>query len=186
MLKQCLDLGATDVMTSPMNAKCVTNLEVHAYRAHLDASRDQQALVALRRGRKRSWIGVSDEKPFSYLREAMVSKLLDRICRIESETHDVPASIGLTVSAERQAAVSSAVSRWDFNAHDFNEDELVVAAMAMFKHALSMRELAEWRIPRGKCCVINDYADPAISAVPLTASLRPAPPLPSCLPRGLH
>ncbi|KAK3302333.1 uncharacterized protein B0T15DRAFT_404466 [Chaetomium strumarium] len=146
MLKECLDFGATDVMESPMNAKCINNLEVHVYRAHLDAARDQQALLALRRGRKRSWVGVNDEMPFSYLREAMVSKLLDRICRTESEIEDVPASISLPVSTAKQAEISSAVGRWHFSAHELTDDELVVAAMVMFKHALSMPELAPWRI----------------------------------------
>ncbi|KAL2128790.1 hypothetical protein VTI74DRAFT_8654 [Chaetomium olivicolor] len=147
MLKKCLDLGATDVMASPMNAKCISNLEILAYRAHLDAVRDQKALVELRRGRKRSWVGISEEKPFAYLREAMVSKLMGWICRIGSETEDVLASIKLSISAEKRAKITSAVGQWHFCAHDFTDDELVVAALVMFKHALSMPELEPWRIP---------------------------------------
>ncbi|KAJ4304231.1 3',5'-cyclic-nucleotide phosphodiesterase [Collariella sp. IMI 366227] len=147
MLKKCLDLGATDVMASPMNAKCISNLEVLAYRAHLDAARDQKALIELRRGRKRSWVGIGEEKPFAYLREAMVSKLMSWICRIGSETEDVLASIKLSISAEKQAEITSAVGQWHFCAHDFTDDELIVAALVMFKHALSMPELEPWRIP---------------------------------------
>ncbi|KAH6624658.1 hypothetical protein B0J18DRAFT_185386 [Chaetomium sp. MPI-SDFR-AT-0129] len=147
MLRKCLDAGATDVMTSPMNSKCVTNLEVHAYRAQRDAARDQKALVELRQGRKRSWVGIYEEKPFSYLREAMVSKLMGRICRTGSETEDVASNIRLSITAEKQAEVTSAVGQWHFCAHDFTEDELVVAALVMFKHALSMPELEPWRIP---------------------------------------
>ncbi|KAL2260511.1 hypothetical protein VTK26DRAFT_5455 [Humicola hyalothermophila] len=147
MVKKCLDLGATDVMTNPMNGKCIANLEVHAYRAHRDASRDQKAILELRKGRKRSWVGISEEKPFAYLREAMVSKLMNWICRIGSETEDGLGSIKLTVSLEKQAEISSAVGRWHFSAHDFTDDELVVAALVMFKHALSMPELDPWRIP---------------------------------------
>jgi hypothetical protein len=147
MLRKCLDVGATDVMTNPMNVKCVTNLEIHAYRAQLDAARDQKALVELRRGRKRSWVGICEEKPFSYLREAMVSKLMGRICRIGSETDEVACSVKLSITPEKQAEVTSAVSQWHFCAHDFTEDELVVAALVMFKHALSMPELGPWRIP---------------------------------------
>jgi len=134
-------------MTSPMNDKCINNLEVHAYRAQLDAARDQKALVELRRGRKRSWVGICEEKPFSYLREAMVSKLMGRICRIGSETEEVACSIKLSITAEKQAEVTSAVGQWHFCAHEFTEDELVVAALVMFKHALSMPELEPWRIP---------------------------------------
>jgi hypothetical protein len=154
MLRKCLDVGATDVMTNPMNSKCVTNLEIHAYRAQLDAARDQKALVELRRGRKRSWVGICEEKPFSYLREAMVSKLMGRICRIGSETDEVACSIKLSISAEKQAEVTSAVGQWHFCAHDFTEDELVVAALVMFKHALSMPELEPWQIPTGTSSVI--------------------------------
>lgn len=149
MLKKCLDLGATDVMTNPMNAKCISILEVHAYRAHLDAAREQKALIELRRGRTRSWVGISEEKPFSYLREAMVSKLMSRICRIGSEIEDTVSSVKLSISAEKQAQLVSAVSQWHFCAHDFTDDELVVAALLMFKHALSMPELEAWRIPTG-------------------------------------
>ncbi|KAL2201083.1 hypothetical protein P885DRAFT_73433 [Corynascus similis CBS 632.67] len=147
MWRKCLEVGAADVMTSPMNPKCISNLEVHAYRAQLDAARDQKALVELRRGRKRSWVGICEEKPFSYLREAMVSKLMGRICRIGSEAEEVAHSIRLTITPEKQAQVTSAVGQWHFCAHDFTEDELVVAALVMFKHALSMPELEPWRIP---------------------------------------
>ncbi|KAL1844378.1 hypothetical protein VTJ49DRAFT_57 [Mycothermus thermophilus] len=147
MLRKCLDLGATDVLASPMNAKCAAILEVHAYRAHLDASREQKSLLELRRGRTRSWVGISEEKPFSYLREAMVSKLMSRICRIGNETDDVICSAKLSISADKQAEVTDAVGRWHFCAHDFTDDELVVAALVMFKHALAMPELEPWRIP---------------------------------------
>lgn len=186
LLKRCLDLGATDVMSNPMNAKCVTNLEVHAYRAHRDAALDQQALVALRRGRTRSWVGIADQKPYSYLREAMVSKLLDRICRIESEIEDVPASIGLSVSSKRQADISSAVGLWEFSAHDFNDDELVEAAMVMFKHALSMPELAPWRISTGMCWLTCLSPLLAFAARLTNTPPRPTTPLSSRLPAGLH
>jgi hypothetical protein len=154
MLKKCLDMGATDVMARPINAKCVTILEVHAYRAHLDAAREQKTLIELRRGRTRSWVGISEEKPFSYLREAMVSKLMSRICRLGSETDDAVCSVQLSISADKQAELMSAVGQWHFCAHDFTDDELVVASLTMFKHALSMPELEPWRIPTGMSLVI--------------------------------
>lgn len=153
MLKRCLDLGATDVMASPMNVKCITNLEVHAYRAHRDAAQDQKALLEVRRGRKRSWVGISDEKPFAYLREAMVSGLMSRICRIQSGVDD-PVGVKISIPVDRQAAIAGAVGHWHFCAHDFSDDELIVAASVMFKHALSAPELEQWRIPTGKCTVM--------------------------------
>ncbi|KAK4218086.1 3',5'-cyclic-nucleotide phosphodiesterase regA [Rhypophila decipiens] len=148
MLRKCLELGATDVMASPLNAKCVTNLEVHAYRAHRDAVRDQKDLLDVRRGRKRSWVGIPEAKPFAYLREAMVSSLMNGICRTEDEHEKAPlASFKVSVSADKQGEISDAISRWHFCAHNFNDDELVVAAATMFEHALSMPELEPWRIP---------------------------------------
>ncbi|KAK3368102.1 hypothetical protein B0H63DRAFT_69194 [Podospora didyma] len=147
MLKRCLDLGATDVMASPMNSKCITNLEVHVYRAHRDAARDQKSMLEVRRGRKRSWVGISEEKPFAYLREAMVSGLMNGICRIGSDSDDAVGSVKISVGAEKQAAISSAVGQWYFSAHSFSDDELIVAAAVMFKHALAMPELEAWRIP---------------------------------------
>ncbi|KAB5570804.1 3'5'-cyclic nucleotide phosphodiesterase [Coniochaeta sp. 2T2.1] len=147
MLKKCLDLGATDVMASPMNVKCITNLEVHAYRAHRDAAREQKAMLEVRRGRKRSWVGISDEKPYAYLREAMVSNLMRRICRTDVVQEEPIANVKVTVPAERRNRIVEAVASWHFCAHDFSEDELIVVSAVMFEHALSMPELEKWRIP---------------------------------------
>jgi len=151
LLKRCLDLGARDVMVDPMHGKSITALEVHAYRAHKDAARDQQALLEVRRGRKRSWVGMSQDKPFAYLREAMVSSLMKRICQMGQEQDDfVVDSIRISVSDERKSRIASAIGKWHFCAHDFSDDELVVASSLMFKHAFAMPELDEWRIPAGK------------------------------------
>jgi hypothetical protein len=151
MLKKCLDLGAIDVMASPMNGKCITNLEVHAYRAHREAARDQKALLEVRRGRKRSWVGISEEKPFAYLREAMVSNLMNGICRIENENDEGPGNLRIWVSVEKQTEIAEAVGRWHFCAHSFTDDELIIAAAVMFDHALAMPELEAWRLPTGTC-----------------------------------
>lgn len=150
LLKTCLDLGATDVMRSPMNAKCITNLEVHLYKAHRDAAREQQAMMEFRRGRKRSWVGINDEKPYAYLREAMVSSLMNGICRLGEEQDDGIGQIRISVSAQRQAQIAEAVGDWNFSAHEFSDDELVVAASVMFTHALAMPGLEKLRIPAGK------------------------------------
>ena len=66
-----LDAGATDIVWSPLSKDCVSGLAVHAYRAHKEVSRDREAFLAVKRGRKRSWVGVDEEKPYAYLREAM-------------------------------------------------------------------------------------------------------------------
>ena len=153
LIRRCLDLGAVDVIMSPLSSKCVTSLEICAYRAHRDASKEQQALLEVRQGRKRSWVGISEgigeEKPFGYLREAMVSGLMKGICRM-TDNDDQISRVHLEVSSLRQAEISQAVGKWYFDAHSFTDDELLVAAMDMFRHALAMPELEHWRIPAGK------------------------------------
>jgi hypothetical protein len=195
MMKKCLDAGATDVLANPIGAKCVANLEVHAYRAHLEAAREQKALIELRRGRKRSWVGISEEKPFAYLREAMVSKLMGRICRIGSETEDMLGNVRLSITAEKQAEVTAAVGQWHFCAHDFADDELIVGSLAMFKHALSMPELEPWRIPTGMSALAGRRGHHGMTPQTLLRAAlltfvfspsRPPTPLPPRLPRGLQ
>ncbi|RYP52990.1 hypothetical protein DL768_001984 [Monosporascus sp. mg162] len=147
LLRKCLDSGAMDVMASPLHVKTLTSLEVHAYRAHKKASKEQQSYLEIRRGRKRSWVGMHEEKPFSYLREAMVSGLMSGICQLGNESEVHIGSVRINVSSERRAEIAEAIGKWHFSAHDFCDDSLLVAASLMFKHALSMRELEQWRIP---------------------------------------
>ncbi|RYP36817.1 hypothetical protein DL767_003207 [Monosporascus sp. MG133] len=147
LLRKCLDSGAMDVMASPLHVKTLTSLEVHAYRAHKKASKEQQSYLEIRRGRKRSWVGMHEEKPFSYLREAMVSGLMSGICQLGNESEVHIGSVRINVSSERRAEIAEAIGKWHFSAHDFCDDSLLVAASLMFKHALSMPELEQWRIP---------------------------------------
>ncbi|KAK5990276.1 3',5'-cyclic-nucleotide phosphodiesterase 2-like protein [Cladobotryum mycophilum] len=146
LMRRCLDLGAVDVLISPLSSKCVTTLEICAYKAHRDAARDQQALLEMTKGRKRSWVGVNEQKPFAYLREAMVSNLMSGICRLSPDDDQI-AGAHIAVSSERKLAIAEAVGRWHFCAHSFSNDELLFAAMLMFRHALSVPELEHWRIP---------------------------------------
>jgi 3',5'-cyclic-nucleotide phosphodiesterase len=53
-------------------------LTVHAYRIYKTAKKEQSAFlasaskfIAAARRRKQSWVGIEDEKPYAYLREAM-------------------------------------------------------------------------------------------------------------------
>lgn len=144
-----LDVGAVDVLTSPLLQDRLPSLAVHAYRAHKDASKEQRALLELKRGRKRSWVGVDDQKPYAYLREAMVSGLMDGICKVGGE--DEPFSYNrIAVALDRREKIASAVGSWSFSAHDFTDDELLHAALLMLQHALAMPELERWRISTGK------------------------------------
>ena len=144
-----LDIGAVDVLTSPLLQERLPSLAVHAYRAHKDASKEQRALLEIKRGRKRSWVGVDDQKPYAYLREAMVSGLMDGICKLGGD--DEPfVHVRISVEAHRREKISAAVGSWQFSAHDFTDDELLHAALIMLQHALSMPELEQWRISTGK------------------------------------
>ncbi|CRK32628.1 hypothetical protein BN1708_016121, partial [Verticillium longisporum] len=71
------------------------------------------------------------------------------ICRLPTDDDDKIANVSIAVSTERQAAIATAIGSWHFCAHDFSDDELLLAAMVMFKHALSMPQLERWRIPAG-------------------------------------
>lgn len=144
-----LDVGAVDVLTSPLLQDRLPSLAVHAYRAHKDASKEQRALLELKRGRKRSWVGVDDQKPYAYLREAMVSGLMDGICKVGGD--DEPFSYNrIAVGLDRREKIAAAVGSWSFSAHDFTDDELLHAALLMLQHALAMPELERWRISTGK------------------------------------
>lgn len=101
------------------------------------------------RGRKRSWVGLSEEKPYSYLRETMVESLMNGICR-EETVGDASKKAKVSVSSEKRAEIADAVSQWDFCAHDLSDDELITAAIVMFEHALAMPELEPWRISEGE------------------------------------
>lgn len=140
-----MDLGAVDVLTSPLTPERLPSLAAHAYRAHKDASKEQRALLELKRGRKRSWVGVDDQKPYAYLREAMVSGLMDGICKIGGESEPL-GHIRILVGLDRREKIAAAVGSWHFSAHDFTDDELLHAALLMLQHALAMPELEKWRI----------------------------------------
>lgn len=150
LLRRCLDSGAVDVMASPLHAKTLTSLEVHAYRAHKEVVKDQQSLLEIRRGRKRSWVGIHEEKPFAYLREAMVSGLMGGICRSGEESESRISTVRIDVSSKRRAEIEEAPGKWHFCAPCFDDDSLLIAASLMFKHALAMPELEKWRLPTGK------------------------------------
>lgn len=150
LLRRCLDSGAVDIMASPLHTKTLTTLEVHAYRAHKEVVKDQQALLELRRGRKRSWVGIHEEKPFAYLREAMVSGLMSGICRSGEESESRISTVRIDVPTKRRTEIEEAPGRWHFCAPCFDDDSLLVAATLMFKHALAMPELEKWRLPTGK------------------------------------
>ncbi|KAG6004889.1 hypothetical protein E4U21_000665 [Claviceps maximensis] len=146
LIRACLDIGAVDVLLSPLTSNCMTTLEICAYKAHRDATKEQQAILEVTKGRKRSWVGVNEQKPFAYLREAMVSGLMNGICRLDGCEAQITGA-RIAVSSQRQADIIEAVGQWRFCAHSFSDDELLVAALVMFQHALAVPELKPWHIP---------------------------------------
>ncbi|KAH6702053.1 BcPDE2, cAMP phosphodiesterase [Leptodontidium sp. 2 PMI_412] len=140
-----LDIGAVDVLTSPLLKERLPSLAIHAYRAHKDASKEHRALMEMKRGRKRSWVGVDDQKPYAYLREAMVSGLMDGICKLGGDEEPM-APIRISIALNRREKIAASVGSWHFSAHDFTDDELLHAALLMLQHALAMPELERWRI----------------------------------------
>ncbi|KAI1363713.1 hypothetical protein F5Y08DRAFT_340421 [Xylaria arbuscula] len=147
LVRRCLDSGAVDVMVNPIHVNTLTTLEGHAYRAHKEAVKDQQALLEIRRGRKRSWVGIHEEKPFAYLREAMVSGLMGGICRPGDENESRISAVRIDITPKRRTDVEEALGKWHFCAPCFDDDSLLIAATLMFEHALAMPELEKWRIP---------------------------------------
>lgn len=151
MMLSCLEAGALDVVQSPLDKACIIGLTVHAYRIYKTAKKGQGGFLAQARGRrKQSWVGVEEEeeKPYSYMREAMVKKLLKGICEPETVIEDYQHR-DLYVEDSRKEIIANEVGSWGFCAHDFTEDELVYAGYCMLNHALQLPALEQWRISQG-------------------------------------
>lgn len=94
-----LEAGAADIFRSPLTADRVQCLPAHAHRTSQDLLRRPSSSGSATPRRKSSWVGVNDSKPFAYLRESMVSGLMDRICDPEYVEKPVnPRFVGLHMS----------------------------------------------------------------------------------------
>ena len=71
--------GAADILPSPLSVARVSGLPAHILRTAPSVVGDDVPQVGGRK-RRSSWVGGEDNKPYSYLRESMVSNLMDRIC----------------------------------------------------------------------------------------------------------
>ncbi|KAL2379703.1 hypothetical protein RJZ90_005110 [Blastomyces dermatitidis] len=147
-ITRCLDAGAVDVLTTPLEASRLQSLLVHAYKIFKTARRQQWRDTAAGRPTKHSWVGANDQQPYSYLRETMVTKLMKRICNPDEEVDEYQSD--LHILDQRKRLVEAEIGKWDFAAHDFSEDELVHAGTIMLEHALQMPELEPWRICSGE------------------------------------
>lgn len=70
-ISRCLDAGAVDVLSGPVDKVRIQSLVIHAFRTRKTALREHSRFLSRRKLRKHSWVGVHDEQPYSYLREAM-------------------------------------------------------------------------------------------------------------------
>ncbi|KAI5304969.1 3',5'-cyclic-nucleotide phosphodiesterase [Ascosphaera pollenicola] len=142
---QCLDAGAVDVLTCPLDDMKLSCLKVHAYRTKKNIEKEKKRFMSRQNYRKQSWVGMDEQQPYGYLREAMVSKLLKSICNPETAIEEIipPA---LHISEDRRQFVESEVAKWSFSAHTFTDDELLHAGCVMVKHTLKMPGLDQWRI----------------------------------------
>ncbi|KAJ5807826.1 hypothetical protein N7474_009095 [Penicillium riverlandense] len=142
-IARCLDAGAVDVLTTPLDRVRIQGLVVHAYRTRRAARKEMSRFLARKKLRKYSWVGVHDEEPYAYLREAMVSKLMKGICNPE-ETIEEFQDRELNIEPSRKPIIKERVGSWKFSAHEFSEDELVFGACEMLQHALTMPGLEQW------------------------------------------
>ena len=92
-LMRCLEAGAVDVLTSPLQRHRIFSLTVHAYQAHKEALKDQAAFLATKRIRKRSWVGVEDSQPYGYLRESMYVVFLGQFVAFQAAFDILSASL---------------------------------------------------------------------------------------------
>ncbi len=145
MLK-CVDTGAVDALKSPLQDERLRGLTMHAYRAHKEALNERAKFLAQKRVRKRSWLGNNDNKPYAYLREAMVSGLMKGICNPDEELHSIDVKKLPSLEPRKEELLSRALGSWAFSGHDYSEDELIHAAFLMLQHALTIPELDKWRL----------------------------------------
>ncbi|KAB8272339.1 high affinity cAMP phosphodiesterase [Aspergillus minisclerotigenes] len=149
-ISKCLDAGAVDVLASPLSKARMQGLVVHAFRARKSALKEQSRFMSRKKLRKYSWVGVHDEQPYAYLREAMVSKLMKGICNPEEVIEEFQDQSELDVSPEREELIKEQIGNWNFTAHDFSDDELVLGASEILHHAFTMPNLEQWQLTPGE------------------------------------
>ncbi|KUL86167.1 hypothetical protein ZTR_08442 [Talaromyces verruculosus] len=146
---RCIDAGAADVLCQPLHEARVQGLLVHAYRVRQTARKEMTRFLSIKKARKQSWVGVHAEKPYSYLREAMVSKLLESICHPEQVIEEFQYG-ELNITPERKEMIEREVGVWRFPVHHLTDDELVYAACTMIGHAMTMPEVGPWRLTKAE------------------------------------
>ncbi|KAL9130944.1 MAG: hypothetical protein Q9217_000990 [Psora testacea] len=164
---KCIDAGAVDVLTSPLQEDRLHSLIFRAYRTHKEVSRDRADIIAKKRSRKLSWLGNTESKPYAYLREKMVSELMTGICDPDEYLHITDHKTLGDLDPRRESHLKSTLGTWAYSGHSYDEDELVHAACFMLQHALKLPELERWRLPPAQLtsfvmasrAAYNDFVD---------------------------
>lgn len=74
------EAGAVDVMRSPVSIDRVHCLPAHAHRLNVDRNRRRRSSPYLpSQSRRTSWVGTLDDRPYTHLKDKMVSELMDHI-----------------------------------------------------------------------------------------------------------
>ena len=145
---KCVDVGAVEVLSTPLQEDRLQGLVVHAYRAHKEALRERSEYIQKKKVRKLSWLGNNDKRPYAYLREKMVSELMTGICNPDEVLHVIDHKKLPELDPSREAQLKHTIGSWNYCGHDYSDDELVYAACFMLQHALALPELEKWRIPK--------------------------------------
>lgn len=78
LMLKCMDDGAADVFFGPLALDRIRSIASHAYRVQNDRLKQKALFQEAKKARKRSWVGVDDRKPYSYLREEMYTNIACR------------------------------------------------------------------------------------------------------------
>lgn len=143
---KCVDVGAVEVLSSPLQEDRLQGLVAHAYRAHKEALRERAEYIQKKKVRKLSWLGNNDKRPYAYLREKMVSELMTGICNPDEALHTIDLRRLPELDPSREAQLKHTIGSWNYCGHDYSDDELVYAACFMLQHTLASPELEKWRI----------------------------------------
>lgn len=73
------EAGAVDVIVSPFPAERVQRLPAHAHRLNLERDPRRSSAYLPGHERKTSWVGTGEHKPYTHLKDRMVSELMDHI-----------------------------------------------------------------------------------------------------------
>jgi len=143
-----IDIGAADILRNPIHAGQLPNLAIQIYRIYKEYLHGKEAHEDRARDRHRSWVGLGESKPYAYLREAMVSNLMNGIC--DREDAYPSEGVHIHILSQRRQSLVRSIASWDFSAHDFTDDELLHGASLMLQHALELPALEEWRVSKGE------------------------------------